>query len=122
MRLSFKKRLNLSARVMAAVEETLELHQRFEEVHAQMMETRHELSDCTQRLLDLHKELMDDANVPDEAEAHDDGSLRVVTTRGTYIVGAECPKHKRVHHLNGWYVCVDDGYVNVNGWYPEKVR
>jgi hypothetical protein len=96
------------------------LHKKFEALNTELLAAQRQLNESAQKLLDLHKELMDEAGVPDEPEIHDDGSLRVVTTHGTYIVGSECPKHKRVHHMAGWYICVDGGFVNVNGWFPEK--
>lgn len=120
MRLSFRKKLNLSTQILAAVDESIQVQTKYELLHNDILDARRELSESTQKLLDLHKELFADAKEPDEVEAVDDGSLRVVTTHGTYIVGSECPKHKRVHHMAGWYICVDGGFVNVNGWFPEK--
>lgn len=122
MRLSFRKKMNLSTRILVAVDETIELHKKFEVLNKDILATQKELIDSARKLLDLHRELTTDANEPDEAEVTDDGSLRVVTTHGTYIVGSECPKHKRVHNLNGWYVCVDGGLVNVTGWHPGEVN
>lgn len=119
MGLSFRKRLGLSHQILMAVDEALELQMKYNDLFNQLNAASKELSESTDRLLDLHKKLIDDSNVSDEIEVTDKAVLQIVTTHGNYVVDSPCPEHKMVHNNQGWYICVDDGIVNVYGWHPN---
>lgn len=119
MGLSFRKKMGLSSQILAVVEESLALQAKYDEMATQWLDVSRELGAATKRLLELHTKLTAESKTPDELEVTDGSIIQVVTTHGTHIVGSECPQHKRVHNSHGWYICVDEGFVNVYGWYPN---
>jgi len=121
MRLSFRKRMGLSHQILAAVDEALELQHKYNDLFNQVNAASHELSESTDRLLTLQKKLLDEAEIPDELIVTEGSVLQVVTSHGNFVVDSPCPEHNRVHSNGGWYICVDDGIVNVFGWHP-KIR
>lgn len=121
MRLSFRKRMGLSNQILIAVDEALELQHKYNDLFKQLNAASHELSDSTDKLLLLQKKLLDDADVPDELTVTEGSILQVVTSHGNFVVDSPCPQHNQVHTVGGWYICVDDGIVNVFGWHP-KIR
>src|SRR6059058_2410049 len=97
MRLSFRKRMGLSNQILVAVEEALELQFKYNDLFKQLNKASHELSDSTDKLLDLHKQLLDDAKVPDELTVTEGSILQVVTSHGNFVVDSPCPVHNQVH-------------------------
>lgn len=122
--MSFIKKLRESKKILDAAREAIEQYEQTQAHIAELNAYSNELMSSTKRLIDLHRQLMDNMELDGaEVEREIEAPLQVVTTHGTFPVGSPCPQHKTVHSNRGtWYICVDNGFVDVTGWHPEKMK
>lgn len=122
--MSFVKKLRESKKILDAAREAIEQYELNVAHISELNEANNELMSSTKRLIDLHRQLMDNMGLDGiEVEREIEAPLQVVTTHGTFPVGSLCPQHKVLHSNRGtWHICVDNGFVDVTGWHPEKMK
>lgn len=122
--MSFVKKLRESKNILDAAREAIAQYELNVAHISELLACNNELMSSTKRLIDLHRQLMENMNLDGvDVEREIEAPLQVVTTHGTFPVGSPCPQHKIIHSNRGtWYICVDNGFVDVTGWHPNQAN